>query len=385
MTQGMNVDRRTFLAAAGGLAVATSLRPARAAERPQTSEPVPMIHVTDLFRPHDDPDDHWDLACVYALAYTGRVDLQGILIDSPKPQRRNDPDVLAVAQMNHLTGTAVPVAVGSPKPFGTQADEQHLLGIRSMLRWMRDSKQPVVINILGACRDVAIAAQLEPDLFATKCKAVYLNAGSGTPDPAEATRQEWNVRLDPGSYAAMFALPCPVYWMPCFQAVHPKPDKLFQVGEYGTFYRFRQEDVLPQLSERVQRFFAFMFREGRLVPKSLRATSVSIEWLRALDAAPEPELMDCIQAMNRNMWCTGGFLHAVGQTVTCDGQIVAIADAKDSVFTFDSVDVSCSPDAITRWKPAPSPTNRFLFHVRDRSRYSAAMTNALRSLLKQLA
>lgn len=30
--------------------------------------PVPLIHQTDLFRPHFDPDDHWDLACVFALA-----------------------------------------------------------------------------------------------------------------------------------------------------------------------------------------------------------------------------------------------------------------------------------------------------------------------------
>lgn len=364
--------------------MAAGIRLAHAAERPRTGPPVPMIHVTDLFRPHDDPDDHWDLACVYALAYTGQVDMRGVLIDYPKPERRNDPDVLAVAQMNHLTGMAVPVTVGSPKPFGTRADEQDVRGVRSILAWMRDSAQPVVINVLGACRDVAIAAQLEPDLFATKCKAIYLNAGSGAPDPAKATRREWNVRLDPGSYAAMFALPCPIYWMPCFQAVHPEPEKLFRVGEYGTFYRFRQADVLPHLSERVQRFFAFMFREGRFVPGSLRATHASTEWLHALDAVPDSSLMDCIHAMDRNMWCTGGFLHATGHTVTRDGGIVALGDAKDPVFTFDAVDVSCSPEAITRWKPAQGATDRFLFHVRDQSRYPSAMTTALRSLLKQL-
>ena len=69
--------------------------------------PIPMIHVTDLFRPHDDPDDHWDLASVYALALQGKVDLRGILIDFPKPERANDPDVLAVAQLNYLTGKAM--------------------------------------------------------------------------------------------------------------------------------------------------------------------------------------------------------------------------------------------------------------------------------------
>ncbi len=75
---------------------------------------VPMLHVTDLFRPHNDPDDHWDLACVYSLAAQGKVDLRGILIDYPDTERASDPDVLAVAQMNYLTGKAVPVMIGAP-------------------------------------------------------------------------------------------------------------------------------------------------------------------------------------------------------------------------------------------------------------------------------
>lgn len=49
--------------------------------------PVPTLHVSDLFRPHDDPDDHWDLATQYALAFQGRVDLRGVMIDFPKAAR----------------------------------------------------------------------------------------------------------------------------------------------------------------------------------------------------------------------------------------------------------------------------------------------------------
>src|SRR4029077_13932617 len=44
----------------------------------------PLIHVTDLFRPHNDPDDHWDLATGYALARHGDLDLVGVLTDNPK-------------------------------------------------------------------------------------------------------------------------------------------------------------------------------------------------------------------------------------------------------------------------------------------------------------
>jgi len=61
------ISRRSFFTAtAGGLAAGFggALRAA-----PQASSPmVAVIHVTDLFRPYADGDDHWDLACDFALA-----------------------------------------------------------------------------------------------------------------------------------------------------------------------------------------------------------------------------------------------------------------------------------------------------------------------------
>jgi len=41
-----------------------------------------------LFRPHNDPDDHWDLACAFALAKTGLCPLAGVLIDFPPGHSR---------------------------------------------------------------------------------------------------------------------------------------------------------------------------------------------------------------------------------------------------------------------------------------------------------
>lgn len=61
---------------------------------------------------------------------------------------------------------------------------------RSFLRLLRDSPRPAVVHVLGSCRDVAMAAELEPELFAAKCAALYLNAGSGTRDPEKAARLE---------------------------------------------------------------------------------------------------------------------------------------------------------------------------------------------------
>lgn len=53
--------------------------------------PMPVVlHAADLFRPHNDPDDHFDLGTVYALALSGDRHLAGIVIDYP-PDPRSGP------------------------------------------------------------------------------------------------------------------------------------------------------------------------------------------------------------------------------------------------------------------------------------------------------
>jgi len=213
-----NLNRRQIMGmTAAGLA-ATMLGPERAhangSER--TTKKRPVLHVTDLFRPHMDPDDHWDLACVYALVYRGDIDLAGVLIDHPPDNSGGrNPDTAAVAQMNFIAGTAVPVTVGSSLPLRSRSDIQTYAlptdhhGVKLILDVLRQSSQPVVINILGQSRDVAIAGRKAPDLFASKCAAIYLNAGTGSPDMSPKSKLEYNVTLDRFSYAAIFDLPCP--------------------------------------------------------------------------------------------------------------------------------------------------------------------------------
>ena len=42
------------------------------------AEKVPIVYSTDLFHPHADPDDHYDLACLFALE---EFDIRGIILD----------------------------------------------------------------------------------------------------------------------------------------------------------------------------------------------------------------------------------------------------------------------------------------------------------------
>lgn len=61
-----------------------------------------VIHQTDLFRPHEDPDDHWDLALQFALQHCGSTNISAILLDSPLGCGGCSklPDTVAVEMLN---------------------------------------------------------------------------------------------------------------------------------------------------------------------------------------------------------------------------------------------------------------------------------------------
>jgi hypothetical protein len=241
-----------------------------------------------------------------------------------------------------------------------------------LLDVLRKSSEPVVINILGSSRDVAIAGKKEPELFKAKCAGIYLNAGTGSPKMNPASKLEYNVTLDRNAFAAIFDLPCPVYWMPCFEELGSP--RQWEVREYGTHYKFRQEKILPHLSDMVQNYFAYMF--GKYTDSN---------WLGYLKGKKDEVLLAKVGSMDRNMWCTAGFLHAAGYTATHDGQIVSRNEKHaEPVFTFDAVKVKCDDNGVTHWIGDDNSKDRFIFHVRDRDNYQSAMTAAMKSLLTAL-
>ena len=341
-----------------------------------TRSGVPLIHVTDLYRPHVDPDDHWDLACVYALARRGDVDLKMIVIDYPPAEPKgHNPDILAVAQMNRITGLSVPVAVGSPHPMKSRNDTQpyatasDLQGVQAILNVLRASGQPVLIGVTGSSRDVAVAGKTDPDLFASKCAGIYLNAGTGLPDKGPPGKLEYNVTLDKAAYAAIFDLPCPIYWLPCFEGTETDGGPV--VREYASHYVFRQGEILPGLSPPLRSYFACMF-----------SRNTTCDWLGYLTGTVDTALLAEHGGKDRHMWCTAGFFHLAGYNVLADGQIVRRDKTSDpGTFAFELVQIMSSEDGVTRWRPDSNSKGRFILHVRDPVNYQSAMTQAMKTLL----
>ncbi|MER9204011.1 hypothetical protein NKH74_33770 [Mesorhizobium sp. M0933] len=338
---------------------------------------IRLLHQTDLFRPYNDPDDHWDLACVYALAASGKVELGGVLVDFPPdhlPGR--SPDVTGIAQLSYLTGLPTRMAVGSSIAFThgrallAALTRRDRAGAEFLLNYLRESEGPAYISIVGSCRDLAIAAKLEPDLFRNKCAGIYLNAGAGHPDVAKQGHIEHNVMMNSAAFAAIFEIQCPIFWMPCFECVPPESEINPNVQRFGTYYRFNQSEVLPKLSATLQSYFTYSLEartDSRYLQPLLAPQSDSWSW-------------NTLYAY-RSMWSTAGFFHMVSQAVDREGKIVAGSDADDAVFGFRPVDIKCDSNGVTTWTDAGAASIRFLFEVKDLDSYASAMTAAMTTLL----
>ena len=366
--------------------LSTGLAHAEPVKPPIVKRAVPVVHITDLYRPHEDPDDHWDLATQYALAKRGDTKLVAIVMDYPNQKVKN-PDISAIAQLNFITGMAVPAMTGVPETFPFETDlsdpavrnSPELSGVRALHRILREAPEPVVITVTGWCRDLMFIYKYDPELFKEKCAGVYLNAGLGAPNPAHQKELEWNALIDPVAYSEAFQLPVPVYWLPCFHTrgrEHYGPDSY-----YGSFFHFKQGEILPELSKPMQNYFLSMFRDAGKKPGES-------DWLTILNEEPNEELLKKQSQQNRLMWCTPGMLHMVGKTVLPDGNIVAIAEAGDkAIFEFLPIKIECDKESRTSWELNNGPDasrGPFVLKVPNRENYITGMGKALKALVLEL-
>ena len=334
-----------------------------------------LIHITDLYHPHNDPDDHFDLAQVFALAKCGYFSLEQVIIDWTTHPVYGDPALCAVAQMNRITGLNVPVSIGADtdllgeKPeLWADAPVPQVQAAERILSILRESSDPVCITIAGGALDTAIALARGPELFREKCAGIILNSGSAT----NTGYINYNVALGRRAYAALFDAPCPLFWAPCYD------DHDTGKGRHQTFWSFRMNEVLDAVRPPVQAFFLYMLTR-----------SEDPRYLRYLTKPVDEEALCAFGKKERHMWCTGTIFNAAGLTVDPAGRILPEAGCPDPVYRYEPVTVRCDEDGVTHWQPkgpdgAEAPGPRFIFAVTDEERYAAAMTAALAALLKKL-
>lgn len=302
---------------------------------------IPIIYTTDLYHPHNDPDDHYDLATLFALP---EFDIRAIVIDRGE-QGKDRPGICAIEQMMHITGRSVPYALGMVRNIswtGYYPDEE-LYGIHLIVKAVRESPKPVTIFTAGSLRDVCAAYYLQPELFQKKVARFYINAGHSS------GKEEWNVQLEAEAYFRMLRAHLPVYWMPCFGD-----------GGYQTYWKFRQGDVLETAPQPVQNFFVYALTQAPIHEN---------DPIQALEKPIPSDVKQKIWADERNMWCTAGFLHAAGR--------------ENDTFSFEKKRVLLNEkEGKTVFSSSEESVELFTYHQRDPEAYTQSMTETLRELLK---
>lgn len=301
-TSGACSRRDLFRSAALLAAVGAGAGMAPSDSRQEGSHPgVPVVDITDLYHPPQDPGDNLDLIAAYALK---GVDLKAVILDVTDRYRRpyltengqfsdpaggRDPGFIPVLQLNAIFGRNVPCAAAPYHPLRHPEDQAldappfQQQGIDLLLRTLADTAEPVHVVSFGSARPLAIAYNREPRLLRDKVARVHLCAGG-----APRGYLEWNVNLDPHAFVRILRSDLPVALYPC-----ATERDVFESGPFNTFWRLADLQFVRDLAPPLQRYVAYAF--GR---------SSRTDFLAAIEDEPAPEILDRIAASPHNVWET---------------------------------------------------------------------------------
>ena len=338
----------------------------------QAVRKLPVLYCTDLFHPYSDPDDHFDIAALYALE---ELDIRGIVLDQGKKQDESSGHI-PVEQMNYLTGRNVPWAKGLSEKLKTPDDtaidqaEEYQGGVNLILDVLTRSEDPVTIITVGSLRDVAAAFNRNPDLFKRQVARLMIFIGE-----ASAESREWNVNLDPNGFIRIMNSGLPVWWVPCFDGGN------FKNRGNASFWKATQADLLRYTSDRVMNYFIYA-----LTKKD------SPDYLEYLDGDVDKTAREHELSETRNLWCSAVFAEAAGRRiieadegwVSLPGDLVKKEIPAMEVFRFVPVSVFVDENARVIYGESGRSRQVFRFQVVDMETYPAIMTSVTAHMIGDL-
>ncbi len=335
---------------------------------------ISVIYTTDLFHPHDDLDDHFDLATIFAMP---EVDLKGIVLDQGDKQL-NRPGTIPVSQMNKITGRNIPTVHGLSEKLKSPTDQardqkpEFQKGVQFILDTLRNSPSPVMITTVGSVRDVVAAYNRNPALFRDKVGKLLVFIGEAS-DPSF---REYNVRLDLQAYVGLMRSGLPIYWVPCFDG------GIWKNAGHASFWKAKHEDLFRKPSPELIQFFVYALQKENSDP------------LAFLSSPVDPQHQTQLFAGTRNLWCTAIFGVLSGRQVKFDGtkyRSVPSTNRKaqegalnNDLFGFFEVDISISDSGVVRYGKSQDSKKVMRFEVRNKARYAEGMTAITADLLSKL-
>ena len=342
----------------------------------KTTEPenkVPVIYCTDLFHPHVDPDDHFDIACLYAI---NEIEIKGIILDQGEKQKEK-PGSIPISQLNYITRRNVPYAIGlankleSAEDNGLKQLKEYQQGVELILTTLRTSKEPVTIISVGSLRDVAASYNRSPNLFRTKINKLFIFIG----EASLKGHVEYNVGLDKNAYIRIMNSGLPVYWVPCFDGGR------WQNNGRASYWRASHKDLLGCASDRIMNYFIYaLLKKNEKNP---------IQYLdNEINRADKKKVL----SMNRNLWCSAIFAHIAGRRfIRQENKFIFILmnvsyNKEEEIipFKFEEVSVFVDEQANVSYEDTNRAKKIRQFHVLTADIYAEVMTSVTAQLLFQL-
>jgi len=334
---------------------------------------VPVIYCTDLFHPHDDPDDHFDIACLYSIS---EIDIKAIILDQGRKQKTK-PGSIPVSQLNYITGRNIPYAVGlsdelkSPQDTGLWQATEFQVGAELIIKILKTSRVPVSIITVGSLRDVAACYNREPELFRDKVDRLFIFIG----EASAKGHIEYNVGLDKYAYIRIMNSDLPVYWIPCFDG------GVWQNNGRASYWKASHKDLLGNVSDRVMNYFIYA-----LLKKQER------EPVQYLGSEISDSDKSGVLSMNRNLWCSAVFPYIAGRTYIREGNKFTTVPKKVSYpkeqeirpFSFEEVSVFVDEQADVFYEQTERAKKLRQFRILQAEIYPDLMTSVTVQLLRQL-
>jgi len=263
---------------------------------------IPIIDVTDLYQPFQDPGDNFDLLTAYALP---EVDLKAVILDTHDSFRKpisdhailrdsdhagpRDAGFVSVIQLNYIFNRNIPVAAGPFQPMKSPEDKMldapgfQQQGVELILKVLRESPEPVSFVSFGSARPIAVAFNREPELFYRKLARIYFSAGSSSPGYLE-----WNIALDVNAALRLLRSDLPIDIFAIATKTGP-----FDYEPYNSYWKLLDLQFITTLDPKIRRYLDYAF--GR---------ACRCDFLRAMDEDYSPAPRIEAYSHPHNVWET---------------------------------------------------------------------------------
>lgn len=360
----------------------------------------PLIVITDLYHPYQDPGDNLDLLNGFSLP---DVDLKAVILDITDAFRKDTADhptlwkdprgpreagIVPVLQLNYIFNRQVKFAVGPIKWMQSENDRMldtpgFFQGVELFMDILKQEDEPIEVLSFGSARVIAVAYNRDPELLKRKIKRIHLSAGTAAPNYEMGSDLganmipggEWNVALDVFAFTRLLRSSLPIALYPC-----AGKDGGFVKASNNTYWKLKDMSFLREMHPQLQRYLDFAFGK-----KS------ACDFLRAMDLGSPYKGNTKIQFNEFHVWESAIWIEATNRILIKDRvgnyKLIKKDELRQSDVVLESGLRSCKlteirDDGRFIFEYVNSPTNIAVYYRADPEENEAALNFVIPALFK---